>query len=331
MARALRLQFEDALYHVCARGNRREPIYRDDKDFSRFEDLLAESLTRYQVELHAYVLLGNHFHLLARTRKANLSRWMQWLITSYSVWFNRRYRLSGHLFQGRFKSFLVQENEYLVELSRYIHLNPVRGRVVGCGDPATRRQRLRSYRWSSYRGYAGLARQREFVIEELVLREFGGTGRKQQSQKLRYRRFVEKGLLREIENPFEQVRWQTVLGNESFVRRLSDRLKSQRRQQREASRSRHPLHTTEAKELIKRVADHYGIEPRALLGKRIHGSQARNVAMWLLRQRGAVSLREIGQLFGGIDHAAVSQRIGRLEKKIAEQKELHRTCEMLNV
>ena len=81
MARALRLQFEDALYHVCARGNRRESIYRGDKDYARFEDVLAESLTRYQVELHAYVFIGNHFHLLARTPKPNLSRWMQWLMT----------------------------------------------------------------------------------------------------------------------------------------------------------------------------------------------------------------------------------------------------------
>src|SRR5947199_10466227 len=149
MARAFRLQFEDALYHVCARGNRREPIYRSDKDYSRFENVLAESLTRYHVELHAYVLLGNHFHFLARTQKPNLSRWMQWLTTCYSVWFNRRHRLNGHLLQGRFKAFLVQEGDYLLELSRYIHLNPVRGRVIGAGNPANRRQRLRSYRWSS--------------------------------------------------------------------------------------------------------------------------------------------------------------------------------------
>src|SRR6266480_2644129 len=134
MARALRLQFEDAIYHLCARGNRREHIFTVDKDYRRFEELLAQSLDRYQAELHAYVLLPNHFHLVARTLRPNLSRWMHWLITSYSLWFNRRHRISGHVFQGRYKAFLVQEGGYLLGLSRYVHLNPVRGRVIGAGN-----------------------------------------------------------------------------------------------------------------------------------------------------------------------------------------------------
>jgi putative transposase len=100
MARALRLQFEDALYHLCARGNRRERIFASENDYAQFEQFLGESAERYQVELHAYVLLPNHFHLLARTLNPNLSRWMHWLITNYSVWFNRRHRMSGHVFQG---------------------------------------------------------------------------------------------------------------------------------------------------------------------------------------------------------------------------------------
>src|SRR5467141_1983989 len=159
---------------------------------------------------------------------------MHWLITNYSLWFNRRHRMSGHVFQGRYKAFLVQEGDYLLALSRYLHLNPVRGRIIGAGNPRQRRDRLRSYRWSSYRGYAGLAGQKSFVEEELVLEESGARSNSQKC-KVSYRRFVEEGLLREIENPFEQLRWQTVLGDESFVRRLSDKLKSRRHHRREVT------------------------------------------------------------------------------------------------
>src|SRR6188472_2395080 len=301
MARALRLQFEHATYHICARGNRRDVIFSGDKDRLRFLGLMQQSLRRYDVELHAYVLLANHFHFLAQTRRANLSRWMHWLIASYSIWFNRRHRSNGHLFQGRYKSFLVQRGQYLLGLSRYIHLNPVRGRVLGAGNPATRRARLHAYRWSSYRGYAGLAKQDEFVAEELVLGEFGG--RRRNESKLRYRRFVEEGLTREIENPFEAVRWQAALGDESFVQQLKDRLNAHREKRGEITAVRRAHRCAEPWAVIARVAAHHGLEARELLQERHYGSQARNVAMWLLRQRG-VTLREIGALFGGMNYPA---------------------------
>jgi putative transposase len=173
MARPLRLEFEEAIYHITARGNRRERIFAGDADRARFLEMVARSLPRFEVELHAYVLLPNHFHLLVRTRRANLSRWMHWVMVSYTIWFNRRHGKVGHLFQGRYKSLLVEGGNYLLGLSRYVHLNPVRGKVIGAGDPTERRARLRAYRWSSYRGYAGLSKQAEFVTEELVL----GSGR----------------------------------------------------------------------------------------------------------------------------------------------------------
>jgi putative transposase len=328
MARALRLQFKDATYHICARGNRRDVIFSDDKDRFRFLELMEQSLRRYQVELHAYVLLPNHFHFLAQTRRANLSRWMHWLIASYSIWFNRRHRSNGHLFQGRYKSFLVQGGRYLLGLSRYIHLNPVRGRVLGAGNPTVRRARLRAYRWSSYRGYAGLARQDEFVIEELVLGELGG--RRRDESKLRYRRFVEAGLVREIENPFEAVRWQAALGDESFVQRLKDRLKAHGEKRGEITAVRRAHRWAEPRAVIARVAAHHGLAARELLQERHYGSQAHNVAMWLLRQRG-VTLREIGTLFGGMNYPAVSQRVRRVEKSITGDKRLRRLCQLLNV
>ena len=330
MARALRLAFENALYHLCARGNRRGQIFLSDNDHTRFEQLLAQSIERYEVELHSYVLLPNHFHLLARTLKPNVSRWMHWLITNYSTWFNRRHQLCGHVFQGRYKGFLVQEGEYLLELSRYLHLNPVRGSTLGKADPVERRERLRSYRWSSYRGYAGLARQQPFVTEELVLEEFSRCPPSQQT-KVQYRQFVEEGLLQEIQSPFEQVRWQSVLGNESFARRLSDSFKSKRHHRREVTAVRHALRGVNPTELIKRVAKYYGIALSILMGEPAYGSEAHNVAMWLLRQNCGLTLREIGLLFGGIDYAAVGDRIRRVDRNLTKRRQLRKTCEILNL
>ncbi len=151
MARPLRVEFEDAIYHLCARGNARQRIFHDERDRTRLVDLFEESARRFEVAILCFVLMGNHFHLVAQTRRPNLRRWMHWLLVSYTVFFNRRHRSSGHLFQGRYKSFLVQEGEYLLGLSRYVHLNPVRGVSLGRGTPMQRRKRLRDFNWSSYR------------------------------------------------------------------------------------------------------------------------------------------------------------------------------------
>src|SRR5438045_1541891 len=147
---------------------------------------------------------------------------MHWLLTSYTISFNKRHRRSGHLFQGRYKSFLVEEGNYLLGLSRYVHLNPVRGVLLGRGDPAQRRRRLRAFKWSSYPGYAGLGKPFDFIEDEQVFGELGGPAR---ARGLRYRRFVEEGLVREIENPFTAVHWQAVLGSEGLDRK-STRLNS---------------------------------------------------------------------------------------------------------
>jgi REP element-mobilizing transposase RayT len=130
MARPLRLEFEDAIYHLLGRGNAQQRIVANEGDQFEFLKFLKTSATRFDVLVHAFVLMGNHFHLVAQTRRANLSRWMHWLMVSYTVYFNWRHGRSGHLFQGRYKSFLVEDGEYLLGLSRYLHLNPVRGAVL---------------------------------------------------------------------------------------------------------------------------------------------------------------------------------------------------------
>ena len=143
MTRPLRIERAETFYHVINRGNDRGCIFSDDKDYIRFLDFLGTCCVRFDFELWSYVLMGNHYHLLLKTHHANLSRAMQWLGVTYSVYYNNRHKRCGHLFQGRFKSFLILEEAYLKRLLAYIHRNPLRAGIV---------DRLRDYKWSSYCG-----------------------------------------------------------------------------------------------------------------------------------------------------------------------------------
>jgi putative transposase len=316
MARPLRIEFEGALYHVTGRGNARQRVFADQKDCAKFVQLLEESLGRYDVALHAYVLMGNHYHLIAETRRANLGRWMHWLITAYTVYFNRRHRRVGHLFQGRYKSIVMEAEGYLLTLSRYIHLNPVRGRIIGKGDPVERRKRLRDWRWSSYRGYAGLDNSPDRLVEDgRVLGEMGGPVR---DRRLRYRRYVEEGLLREVENPLEAAQWQAVLGSETFLQKLKDRIKSGQEQERETPALKKLRGQPEAQSILDLVAKHYRCSRAELLQRGKKGNEGRAVAMVLIWDCCGLSLREIGELFGGAAYTAVAQMIGRTKEKDRE-------------
>jgi REP element-mobilizing transposase RayT len=309
MARPLRIQFDGAIYHICARGNDRRRIFQAEADRYYFLELLEKSARRFDVSVLCFVLMENHFHLVAQTRRPNLVRWMHWLMVSYTVFFNRRHRRSGHLFQGRYKSFLVEQGEYLLGLSRYVHLNPVRGMSLGRGTPGERRRRLRNFKWSSYRGYAGLAKPFPFVAEATVLDELSGASR---AQRLRYRRFTEEGLLREIDNAFHSVQWQAVLGSESFVQRVRDRMKGLHKEKREVTSVRRSSRAVSPHQILRRVATKFRLSPRQLLETKKRGLVARNLAMWMIWEISALTLREIGEMFGNLDYAAVAQRIRRI-------------------
>jgi len=312
VARPLRIEFEGALYHLTGRGNARQQIFADQADCAKCVQLLVDSLERYDVALHAYVLMGNHYHLMAETRRANLSRWMHWLTTAYTVYFNRRHRRVGHLFQSRYKSIVVEAEGYSLSLSRYLHLNPVRGKVIGRGDPLERRKRLRAWRWSSYRGYSGLARPEPWMSEERVLGEMSGP---HQGRRLRYRRFVEQGLVQEIENPLEAVKWQAALGREHFLRKLRDRLKGRKEQHREVPSLRKLQPRLEAHVILEGVAKAYRCSKAEVLRRGRKGNEARAVAMVLIWDYCGMRLREIGELFDGSGYTAVAQMIARTREK----------------
>ncbi len=147
MGRPLRLEFEGALYHLTSRGNEQRPIFRCDRDRKAFLTFLGRAAKRFGWSVTAWVLMTNHFHLVIQTREPNLSRGMHWVNGTYAGWFNRVHKRSGHLFQGRFKAFLIERESYFAEVLRYTVLNPVRAKMV---------ERPEDYKWSSYRATAGL-------------------------------------------------------------------------------------------------------------------------------------------------------------------------------
>jgi REP element-mobilizing transposase RayT len=154
MARPVRIEFENAAYHVTARGNDRQSIFRDDADRRRFLETLGQACERFGLVVHAYCLMPNHYHLLASTPRANLSRAVGWLQTTYCIRYNRRHARDGHLVQGRFKAHLIDADAYAKRLVRYVHLNPVRPRDRRKPVPVERRKFFENYAWSSHRAYA---------------------------------------------------------------------------------------------------------------------------------------------------------------------------------
>ncbi len=182
MARPLRIQYAGAVYHVTCRGNERKEIFRDDKDRESFIGILAQSKRTYNIQLYSYVLMSNHFHILVETPLGNLGEFMRHFNVTYTSYFNRRHKRVGHLYQGRYKSIIVDKNEYLSMLSRYIHLNPVRITTLRKKSDVEKVEYLMGYRWSSLPGYINKKKKEEFIDYEMVLGEYGGdneNGRKE--------------------------------------------------------------------------------------------------------------------------------------------------------
>jgi len=178
MARPLRIQYPGAVYHVMCRGNERREIFRGDDDRRAFLDFLVNSLGTYSVILHAYVLMTDHFHLLVETPLGNLAEFMRHFNITYTGYFNRQHKRVGHLYQGRYKSVLVEKENYLSMVSRYIHLNPVRIKSLESNSGREKLAILSRYPWSSLSGYFDGERRQSMVDYSLVLADFGGENEK---------------------------------------------------------------------------------------------------------------------------------------------------------
>jgi putative transposase len=217
MARPLRVEFPGAEYHITARGNERRKIFRDDHDHRRFLECLEEMVAQFSVEVRVFCLMPNHYHLVAATPAANLSRAVGWLQTTYTIRFNRRHRRCGHLFQGRFKAQLVEADAYALALLRYIHLNPVRVRALRSAGAAEKSRRVDGYAWSSHGFYAGLKTPPPWLRLDW-LRYYGTTGA---SASADYRKDLRQTLAspEETTTPWAKLRGGLVLGGETLWKR----------------------------------------------------------------------------------------------------------------
>jgi REP element-mobilizing transposase RayT len=330
MARRLRIELAGGWYHVTARGNEQRPIYRDERDRRHFLELLPGWLERFRARLHCYVLMDNHYHLLLETLEANLSSAMHWFNTAYTVWFNRRHRRVGHLFQGRFKGVIVEPQAWGLSLSRYLHLNPARTRRFKLDKAARRAQRqglsdapereviqarlkqLREYRWSSYRAYVGLEKAPLWLQCERVLALGGGRPRE---QRVRYREYVEKEVREGLpERPWEELVVRLALGSREFVEQLTETPKSAAGKELKAAIEQRPDFAA-----VRKVIEGLKDEPWEQFAER-HGDWGRDLALYLGQEVCGLTLPELGAKAGGRSAMAVSMALKRLRKRLATDK-----------
>jgi REP element-mobilizing transposase RayT len=210
MSRPLRIEFPGAVYHITSRGNEKKTIFRNNQDKKSYLELLALVVKRFHWLCHGYCLLGNHYHLLIETLESNLSRGMKQLNGIYSQKFNNKYKRVGHLFQGRYKAILVEKESYLLELSRYIVLNPVRAGIVSQPE---------EWPWSNYCAIIGKVKKPEFLIIDWILSQFSLDKKKAIEE---YKQFVISGYNAEF--PYNELVGQIILGSEGFLKKVNSHL-----------------------------------------------------------------------------------------------------------
>lgn len=305
MARPLRVEFQGALYHVIVRGNERKAVFRDDRDRKDYLRRLAHYAQKLEFRVLAYCLMDNHVHLAIERGKVTLSRIMACLQSSYTQYFNRRHRRVGHLFQGRYKAFLIEKDSYGLALLRYIHENPVKAGVVSAPH---------EYEWSSDRYYRRGKGQEWLDVDRLL--PMLGRGR---SAAIRgYRKLMRE----ELEEPYEKVEtWgQAVKGDEAFADRMLKAAGEPRVLRRNL--------TVEA--IARSVIQAQGISPEQVMtqGRGRAGSEARALTAWVGRAVAGISIARTAKHFGR-DTSSMARNVARLEDRMSDAKALRNLCENL--
>ena len=325
MARPLRVEFPGACYHVICRGNFRFPVFGEERDRELLLKCFVRFAESFHVRVRAYCLMTNHFHGYVQTEEANLGRFMQSFLTSFTVSYNRSHHTSGHVFQGRYKAFVVEDwTSYSSEVSRYVHLNPVRIPSLE-GAPTEKLQRgIRECRWSSYGAIIGLRRCPRWLKREDVLRGLGRTMRERQSA---YAQFVEQGLTKGIWDPWEAAVAQTIIGSDSFVdriRRMLADLAEDINVRSESGQHRTLQAWCSLAEVKEAVRAAYGCREEMLLRRRSRNNEARQVLLYLAGMycRGRQTLSELGLQLGPITVAALSRARNVMSRRILDSARL---------
>ena len=317
MARALRIQFEGALYHITCRGNEKREIFKDDSDRLRFLETLKLSLNNYQVVLYCYVLMQNHYHLLVETPHGNISEFMRHFNITYTAYYNKRHNRVGHLYQGRYKSILVDKESYLTTLSRYMHLNPVRTEQFMFRPAREKEKYLKEYPWSSLLGYINEGKKSRLIDYALILSEYGGdTAKGRMSYWKQIRRDIVEGL--EVKS---KVVGQSVLGTDEFVKWVKNTFATRAENRREIPSLRGVLRYRSKDEILKLISDETDKTEREILQEK---GPLRQMAMELLFRYGGLKGVEIAQMMD-LDYSTVS----RDRKQLRESADKNATLKKL--
>ncbi len=303
MARQLRIQFEGAYYHILSRGNNQCDIFCTDDDRKEFLDILGEISARFDVEIYAYVLMSDHYHLLLRTLQPNLSKCMQWLGTRYTRRFNLRNCQSGHLFQGRFKSILVENDAYLLRLSYYIHRNPLRAGIV---------KHLAEYEHSSYRSYIYQHMGPAWLKTDLLLSQFDNVKDKKKAYRYKVQRYAD-----EKKRIWDDVKFGFIYGSQAFSDRIRMLFQSHGLNY-ELPQLNKILKTEEPHVFINKVSKYMAcdveqfIESGRLLGD---DRDKRDILLYLLWETGRYDNKTIGEALG-LKYSSVSKRVYHVKAEL---------------
>jgi putative transposase len=306
MARALRIQYPGALYHVTSRGNERKKIYLSKPDYVKFKEYLRDACEKFKVLPHCYVLMGNHYHIVVETPHANLSSFMHYLNGSYTTYVNIKRKRCGHLLQGRYKAVLIDADSYLLEVSRYVHLNPVRAGLA---------KRPELYPYSSYPAYTG-HRDDALVFRDRILSMISNNRRRAPGH---YRQFVEEALSKPSSNPFEKLHGGIILGKKEFIRDVLRRIERDTLKDRGIARR---------KEFTS--APTLGALTEAVTARgRFSEAATRDIVIYLSRKLTSLTNAEIGRHFGDLSYSAVAKAAARFAEKLKENEELRKDVERI--
>ncbi len=315
MARPLRIEYENAFYHITARGNERKNIFTDRNDNGKFLSYIGLVHKRYKIIVYSYVLMDNHYHLLIETPEPNLSRMMRDLNGHYTIYFNKAHKRYGHLFQGRYKAILVDRDNYLLELSRYIHLNPVRAGILSKPE---------DYGYSSMPYYTGKKAPPEWLNIKFVLEQFGNTLKEQQNA---YKGFVYAGVS-ESESPLKDTYANSILGSEKFIEEITSKYLRNKDISEQVPESKKLRYGKNLDEIAIAVMKYYDIDKSILNRRKIKFNKGKKVFVYLARKYTDNKLGKIKEfLDNSVTSVAISKLFSRTEEELIKQKGLRRDVE----
>ncbi len=294
MARQLRAEIAGGVYHIINRGNDRQEIFKDSRHYEKFISILEENAERFEIKVYGYVLMSNHFHLLVEITEENLSRFMHAITSGYATYFSKANQSSGPVFQGRYKSIIIDKDNYLLELSRYIHLNPYR---------AGMEKKIGEYRWSSLTDYVSGKKGNKWLCKKAVLKYFKGSD---SAKRELYKKFLKEGLLLEDKTYPVELYCGFIGGAKEFVNEVLKQLDI-RKMSTEVSFRRCFERQIDIDDILKKVAKEYGVDEEDILAGTVAG---RVQAIYLCKKMTSMANREIGKLFG-ITYSAVSKAFTR--------------------